>query len=169
MTNASNTAPTETGIGSDSCASPVAEGVDPSSTPASLEWLAAAMNAAMREYYAHEHDSNGARDIALATCRASMRAALRMVMAGDARADIRDELALSLLVAGGYLGEMNAAADMIAAYHARYAGAWQRNSLSGECDCSGDRDRIPVWRSRCAGCGAVLQATALGNREVVRW
>lgn len=39
------------------------------------------------------------------------------------------------------------------------------NILSGECDCPGNRDAIPVFEGRCTGCGAVLSETALTNRK----
>ena len=39
------------------------------------------------------------------------------------------------------------------------------NILSGECDCPGNRDAIPVFEDRCTGCGAVLHGAALANRR----
>ena len=39
------------------------------------------------------------------------------------------------------------------------------NILSGECDCGGNRDAIPVFEGRCTGCGAVLHGAALANRR----
>lgn len=41
------------------------------------------------------------------------------------------------------------------------------NILSGECDCRGNRDAIPVFEGRCTGCGAVLHEAALANRKAV--
>jgi hypothetical protein len=168
MTDLKSTAPTET-ANVPECTSPVVGGVDPSSTPTSLEWLAAAINEAGRTTDDYNHAGARARLMSLATSRATMRTALLMVLRGDSRTDIRNELALGMLVADGYTGELTEAAALIVSYHTRYAGAWQRNALSGECDCGGDRDRIPVWRNRCAGCGAYLLAAALQHREVVRW
>lgn len=41
------------------------------------------------------------------------------------------------------------------------------NKLSGECDCPGDRDRIPVCEGRCTGCGARLYKDARRHRTEV--
>jgi hypothetical protein len=39
------------------------------------------------------------------------------------------------------------------------------NILSGECDCPGSRDAVPVFEGRCTGCGAVLSEAALAGRK----
>lgn len=118
MADLISTAPTATGNGADACVpSGAGSPVSQSAGAASLipEWMHPMVQAARAATIDYPPGSPAAAVSALATYRATVQLALRHLFAGLGETAVRNALAEGMLLAEGYIGRLDDAAEGIAA------------------------------------------------------